>query len=264
MKKLLRLILGFGIGGIIVGTIAMRVTVRMRQQSHVFPVYLAPCQGDEATEKTAQQCAEIIRKRIAYLRRLYSVERSSVKVASPSRLDVELLTHVNIGRLKATLVKRFAIELRLVHEYDFSAESTPEIPDNAELLDEVQQLYDLREIGKVNVKRTPRLVAKTPELVISQLASAKFITRSLRRDPIVLIEMHPADSARFAEITKQHIGKRLAVVIDGEIRTAPLVKQPITGGRAEIHGITFKQEARDVAAFLNMGALPCHASLTPA
>ena len=68
MKKLLRLIVGFGIGGIIVGTIAMRITVRMRQQTHAFSVYLAPKEGGEATEKTAERCAEIVREGATLLR----------------------------------------------------------------------------------------------------------------------------------------------------------------------------------------------------
>ena len=242
----------------------MRLTVRLRQRAKTVTVYLTAAPGTELTTESAERCAEIMRKRIAYLRQRYSIERFEVRVAAPDRLEVETFSHVDLSRVQDLLVKRYAIELRVVEQYDFDAAAHQDLPPDAEVLDEVQQLYSIREIGKVEVKRTPRLVARTPALVIERLASAKFMTRGLRRDPIVLIEMRPEDAVRFAEITRRYVGRRLAVVIDREIKTAPLVQSPIAGGRAEIHGVLFKQEARDMAAFLDMGALPCAASLNAA
>jgi preprotein translocase subunit SecD len=52
----------------------------------------------------------------------------------------------------------------------------------------------------------------------------------------------------FAEVTRQNIGKRLAIVIDGQIYSAPNIQAEITGGAAKITGSFSQQEARDLAA----------------
>jgi len=64
----------------------------------------------------------------------------------------------------------------------------------------------------------------------------------------------PDGTRQFAEITSQNIGKRLAIVIDGRLITAPMIQSSITAGRGQITGTFTKQEARDLAAKLNQAA----------
>lgn len=54
---------------------------------------------------------------------------------------------------------------------------------------------------------------------------------------------------RFAEATRAHVGKRLAILIDGKILSAPTVREPITNGSAQISGFG-KEEAEKIAALL--------------
>jgi|SRR5208282_958304 preprotein translocase subunit SecD len=61
----------------------------------------------------------------------------------------------------------------------------------------------------------------------------------------------PDGTARFAEITGQNIGKRLAIVIDGQLITAPTIQSAITGGKGQITGNFTEQEAKDLAAKIN-------------
>jgi len=61
----------------------------------------------------------------------------------------------------------------------------------------------------------------------------------------------PDGTKRFAEITGQNIGKRLAIVIDGQLITAPTIQSPITGGKGQITGSLTQQEAKDLAAKIN-------------
>ncbi|MGA3285589.1 MAG: hypothetical protein ABSD57_14170 [Verrucomicrobiota bacterium] len=56
---------------------------------------------------------------------------------------------------------------------------------------------------------------------------------------------------RFAEITRQNIGKRLAIVIDGQLITAPTIQSVITSGKGQITGNFTEQEAKDLAARIN-------------
>ncbi len=61
----------------------------------------------------------------------------------------------------------------------------------------------------------------------------------------------PNGKEEFAEITGQNIGKRLAIVIDGQLITAPVIQSAITGGKGQITGDFTEQEAKDLAAKIN-------------
>ncbi len=263
LTKLIRRLLLAGLIAAALGSIAMRLVVRSRQVDRVVQAALAPAQGDRLPSDAAPRCAEIIRQRIEYLKSRYAVARYRVRVLAPDRLEILVRSHLDVEPLLDRVLKRFAFELREVLNYDYRPAAGDPLPPGAETLDEVQHLYDLRCIGQVDEERKPRLVRARPAMVIEQFESVKFLTRTLRRDPIIVVAMKPADARRFAQVTARCVGKRLAVVINGEIRTAPLVRRPIRGGRAEIHGIVFKQEARDLAAFLRLGALPCRVVRAP-
>lgn len=61
---------------------------------------------------------------------------------------------------------------------------------------------------------------------------------------------------KFAQITRENTGRQLAILIDGKIRSAPSINEPITGGRARISGSFSQQEAKDLALIIKEGALP--------
>jgi len=61
----------------------------------------------------------------------------------------------------------------------------------------------------------------------------------------------PGGTKQFAEITGRNIGKRLAIVIDGRLISAPTIQSQITGGKGQISGTFTKQEAKDLAAKIN-------------
>ncbi len=263
MLKLLKFLFIGSLVATVLGSLGMRMVVRMRQVERVVPVQLSSVGDRPLPAGAAEQGAAILRERIAYLRDRHSVAKYSVAVLGPDKLEMRLLSHVNLDPLIKTLLARSAVELRLVLDYDYQPKAGQPVPDGAEVLDEVQWLYSTQHIGRIEKKHTPRLVSKTPAMAIERFESVKFTTRTLRRDPIIEVQMLPDDAKRFAELTQRSQGKHLAVVMDGEIRTAPLVEKPITGGRVWIQGIVFKQQARDIAAFLGMGALPCRASIAP-
>jgi SecD/SecF fusion protein len=61
---------------------------------------------------------------------------------------------------------------------------------------------------------------------------------------------------RFAEITRQNVGRPFAIVLDERVITAPVIREPITGGRGQISGNFTVQTANDLAVLLRAGALP--------
>lgn len=64
--------------------------------------------------------------------------------------------------------------------------------------------------------------------------------------PALEITMNQAGAQRFAEVTSQNIGKRLAIIVFGKLRTAPLLQSRIPDGKVEISGSFTEQEAKDL------------------
>ena len=73
---------------------------------------------------------------------------------------------------------------------------------------------------------------------------------------VVNFEFNVACAKEFGQMTAKNINKRFAVVLDGEVITAPNIRSAITGGRGYIEGGFTMQSARDLSLLLNAGALP--------
>lgn len=67
-------------------------------------------------------------------------------------------------------------------------------------------------------------------------------------------------AARFGQITTELVGEQLAIILDSEVQSAPVIEEPITGGQGRITGNFTEQEAKDLALVLQLGALPVELS----
>ncbi len=74
--------------------------------------------------------------------------------------------------------------------------------------------------------------------------------------PYVLLNFNNTGSRLFERITGENVKKRLAIVLDGKVYSAPVIQEKIMGGRASISGRFTVDEARDLAIVLRAGALP--------
>ncbi len=74
--------------------------------------------------------------------------------------------------------------------------------------------------------------------------------------PVVSFKLDRLGSQRFGKSTLANVGKRIAIVLDGKIISAPVVREPITSGSGVISGNFSFQEATDLALLLRSGALP--------
>ncbi|MEW6189211.1 MAG: protein translocase subunit SecD [Actinomycetota bacterium] len=74
--------------------------------------------------------------------------------------------------------------------------------------------------------------------------------------PIVEMEFTKKGTKKFADITTRYVRQRLAIVLDKEVMSAPVIQEPITGGRAIITGLDSIDEAKRIALVLQTGALP--------
>ena len=80
-------------------------------------------------------------------------------------------------------------------------------------------------------------------------------------DPQINFELKPEGAVKFAKITRENVGKQLAIVLDGKVQTAPVIKTEISGGSGSISGNYTVEEAQKTAMLLNSGALPIKAEI---
>ncbi len=96
-------------------------------------------------------------------------------------------------------------------------------------------------------------VQKKPLLDRSALKSANVQMNPLSSTPEIQIVFTGRGGKRFAEVTRQYAGQRLAVVVDGNVISAPKVMAEISGGKAVISGSFSEEEAKQLARRLSGG-----------
>lgn len=101
----------------------------------------------------------------------------------------------------------------------------------------------------------PYLVKKDAALIGDVLQDAR-VTIGDFNEPIVSITFDSKGAREFDLLTAANIGKRMAVVLDGKVYSAPVIRDRISGGRAVIEGTFTTAEANDLAVVLRAGALP--------
>ncbi len=88
------------------------------------------------------------------------------------------------------------------------------------------------------------------------LEKAQLVFDQTTREPQVLLKFNNEGEKLFAKLTKENVGKTLAIFLDGAPISVPVIRQEITGGTATISGGFTPTEARDLVRNLNYGALP--------
>ncbi len=107
----------------------------------------------------------------------------------------------------------------------------------------------------------PYLVEANPRLTGDQLADARVQIDQQKNEPYVSLDFKAQGAKIFEELTGENVGKRMAIILDGNVYSAPNILTRIAGGRAQITlgGGGFNKvmkEARDLALVLRAGALP--------
>jgi preprotein translocase subunit SecD len=110
-------------------------------------------------------------------------------------------------------------------------------------------------------QKIPYVVDEIPRLTGDDLQDARVQVNPQDNMPYVGMDFKAAGAKRFEMVTGQNVGKRMAVILDGNVYTAPQIKDRIGGGRAQItlgaggYNKVLK-EASDIALVLRAGALP--------
>jgi TolB-like protein len=110
-------------------------------------------------------------------------------------------------------------------------------------------------------KRPPMLVRNEAALTGMDIESASVALDNFTGQPAIQIEFNPKGTKAFSEITGENVGKQLAIVLNGEILSAPVIQERIQGGEARITGVFKMEEAYRLSLNLRAGRLPANLEL---
>lgn len=122
-------------------------------------------------------------------------------------------------------------------------------------------LLEFREIDAAHFAEGAEPVWLDTGLTGRFLSSAQVVADHTTGQAQILVRFNSEGAARFEEITGRNVGAPLAIFLDGEIISAPVVQQKIIGNEAVISGQFTVEEARNLASLLNAGALPAPVEL---
>ncbi len=192
-----------------------------------------------------------------------------------SRLVLEAETTKTIPSITPDVMNRlqFAIENR-VNKLGVAETVVQQVGDKR-LLIEIPNVTDLKE-AKAFLGETAQLVFKKEAVgpngeqvwedvgLTGQDLSKSTLSTDQTGQWVVSLEFNAEGSKKFAELTKNLVGKQMAIFFDGELQSAPVIREPIYGGKAQISGgdSGFEYaEAERMVNLLNAGALPVPAKI---
>ncbi len=176
-----------------------------------------------------KQSIEIVRRRIDDV----GTKEPTILQRGEKRILVELPGLKDPERIKALLGKTAQLNFRLVSDNnEFGTDEL--ISENGEKLS----------ISKRIIMSGENLIDAQPSI------------QNQNNEPTVSFTLDRLGAQKFGRATTDNVGKRLAIVLDGEIVSAPNINEPITSGNGMISGNFSFQEATDLALLLRSGALP--------
>jgi len=205
-------------------------------------------EAERIKRMAADQALETIRNRIDQ----FGVTEPDIRRQSGGRILIQLPGIKDAERAKDLIGRTALLEFMLLDDtHDLQAALKGNVPPGDEIL---YQIKENRETGRTS--KIPYLVQKRALLTGAYLTDAKVQIDSQYNEPYVSIDFDKKGARIFERITGDHVGKRLAIVLDNTVYSAPVIQEKIAGGKARITGSFTPEEARDLAIVLRAGALP--------
>lgn len=199
-------------------------------------------------QDSLNRAVEVIRNRIDAL----GVKEPSIFTQGADRIVVELPGLDNPGEAIKTIGDVAFLEFRLVNDdqQKITEAKNGKVPLGWELK------YEISRNDRGEKEAVPMLVQAKPALTGDMLESAYPSTSGGFGMPEVALEFNPEGAKRFAAVTRENINKRLAIILDDNIVSAPVIRTEISGGKAVIQGQFTTQEVQRLSRQLSGGALP--------
>ena len=201
--------------------------------------------AQDRKDKAVQQALETIRNRIDQ----FGVSEPTIQREGINHIVVQLPGIKDPQRAIDLIGRTARLDFKMVRE-DISPTSAT-IPDDAELLKEKSV-----DAATGAVTEIPIVVQKKAMITGDLLTDAQVRIDSQFNQPYVGIEFNSLGAKLFDQVTAANVGKRFAIVLDNNIHSAPVIRERISGGSAQISGNFTEKTAADLAIVLRAGALP--------
>src|SRR6266480_3989550 len=110
--------------------------------------------------------------------------------------------------------------------------------------------------GSKAENRQPYLLEKRVIVSGEELTDAQPGFDQRTSEPIVTFKFNTSGARKFAQVTQENVGRPFAIVLDDEVISAPVIREPILGGSGQISGNFTVESANNLAILLRAGALP--------
>jgi len=204
---------------------------------------------DNIKNMASRQALETIRNRIDQ----FGVSEPDIRRQGENRILVQLPGVKDTQRAKELIGKTALLEFKLVDEAnDINAALKGSVPRGSQIL----YSHDIDPETSQKINQQPYLLKRRTILTGANLTDAKVQIDSQYNEPYVSLDFDRKGGRAFAKITGENVKKRLAIVLDNRVYSAPVIQEKISGGRARITGSFTTEEANDLAIALRAGALP--------
>jgi len=213
-----------------------------------FRLVLRPKAKEHIMKMAVEQALETIRNRVDQ----FGVSEPDIRPQGKNRILIQLPGIKDPERAKRLIGRTALLEFKLVDEEHSVQEALKgNIPPGDEILYKVT--YDP---ATGRVQKIPYLLKKRALLTGQYITDARVQIDPQYNEPYVTLSFDRRGAKLFEKITGENIKKRLAIVLDNKVNSAPVIQDKISGGRAQITGRFTMDEARDLAIVLRAGALP--------
>ena len=200
----------------------------------------------ERIRQTIEQSIQIVEKRV---NELGTVE-PTIQRQGNNRILVQVPGLQDPTRLKEILGKTAKMEFRMVDDT-----VTPDqaqrggLPPESELLESEEPNHP------------PYVVKKQVLVAGGDLSDAQPGFDQRTNEPVVNFKFNSSGASKFAHATTENVGRPFAIVLDNKVISAPVIREPITGGQGQISGNFTVESANNLAILLRAGALPAPLSV---
>lgn len=202
-----------------------------------------PMELDQVRRNAMEQALETIRNRIDQL----GVRETTIAQEGNDEILIQLPGIQDPERAKELIGKTGVLQFKLVDDAHSVSDALRDGPPPG---DEI--LYGPASRGG----REPYLI-ETPVLLTGDtITDARVRPGGQLEGPYVTVDLDQRGAEVFAAITSANVGRKIAIVLDNIVYSAPVIKEPIPGGRVQITGNFTYDESHELAIVLRSGALP--------
>lgn len=203
--------------------------------------------AEEIRNFAIDQAIEVIRSRIDALG---TTEPVIVKQGE-RRILVQIPGYEDTSHAKQLIGRTAQLEFKLVDERgDLEKALAGQIPPGDIIM------YGPEQKRGSQTYRQPYLLKKRTELSGTEIADARVSIDSRFNEYAVTLKFNSKGARKFDRLTAAHVGERFAIILEGKVNSAPVIRERIAGGSAQITGSFSPEEAHDLAIVLRAGALP--------